>query len=65
MTPSLLANENWPRPALMALRDAGLKVQAVTEIMPAAADADVMRGAPVGERQPSPVARRPAFTSAR
>jgi hypothetical protein len=41
----LLANENWPRPALLALRAAGLDVQAVAEFMPAASDADVLRGA--------------------
>lgn len=29
MSTLLLANENWPRPALLALRAAGLDVQAV------------------------------------
>lgn len=44
-TPLLLANENWPRPALLALRAAGLDVQAVAECMPRASDADVLRHA--------------------
>jgi len=42
---ALLANENWPRPALLALRDAGLDVEAVAETMPGARDADVLRRA--------------------
>lgn len=41
----LLANENWPRPALLALRAAGLDVQAVVERMPRASDAEVLRHA--------------------
>lgn len=44
-TPRLLANENWPRPALVALRAAGLDVQAVAERMPRATDAEVLRHA--------------------
>lgn len=43
--PQLLANENWPRPALLALRAAGLDVQAVAERMPRATDAQVLRHA--------------------
>jgi predicted nuclease of predicted toxin-antitoxin system len=39
----MLANENWPRPALLALRAQGLDVQAVGERMPGASDADVLR----------------------
>ena len=45
MSVRLLANENWPRPALLALRAAGLDVQAVAEEMPRATDADVLRRA--------------------
>lgn len=41
----LLANENWRRPALLALRAAGADVQAVVETMPRASDADVLRHA--------------------
>jgi predicted nuclease of predicted toxin-antitoxin system len=41
----LLANENWPRPALLALRAAGLDIQAVAERMPRASDAEVLRHA--------------------
>jgi predicted nuclease of predicted toxin-antitoxin system len=44
-TPPLLANENWPRPALLALRAAGLDVQAVGERMPRASDAEVLHHA--------------------
>jgi predicted nuclease of predicted toxin-antitoxin system len=43
--PLLLANENWPRPALLALRAAGLDVQAVSELMARASDAEVLRHA--------------------
>lgn len=42
MPPLLLANENWPRPALLALRDAGLDVQSVSERMPRATDTEVL-----------------------
>lgn len=45
MSVLLLANENWPRPALLALRAAGLDVEAVAETMPAAGDAQVLRQA--------------------
>lgn len=45
MTVALLANENWPRPALLALRAAGLDVEAVVETMPRASDAQVLRHA--------------------
>jgi predicted nuclease of predicted toxin-antitoxin system len=41
----LLANENWPRPALLALRAAGMDVQAVAERMPRASDIEVLRHA--------------------
>lgn len=44
-TPPLLANENWPRPALLVLRAAGLDVQAVGERMPRASDAEVLHHA--------------------
>lgn len=44
-TPLLLANENWPRPALLALRGAGLDVGAVAELCPAASDAEVLQRA--------------------
>ena len=45
MSAPLLANENWPRPALSALRAAGLDIQAVAERMPGASDAEVLRHA--------------------
>jgi predicted nuclease of predicted toxin-antitoxin system len=48
--PPLLANENWPRPALRALRAAGLDVQSVAELMPGASDAEVLRHAAVENR---------------
>lgn len=41
----VLANENFPRPALLALRAAGVDVEAVAEIMPAASDRSVLRHA--------------------
>lgn len=40
--PRLLANENWPRPALLALRAAGFDVQSVAETMPGASDRAVL-----------------------
>lgn len=40
---ALLANENWPVPALRVLRAAGLDVLAVAERMPAASDTEVLR----------------------
>jgi predicted nuclease of predicted toxin-antitoxin system len=42
VTVRLLANENFPRPALLALRAAGVSVEAVVERMPAASDAAVL-----------------------
>jgi predicted nuclease of predicted toxin-antitoxin system len=42
MTVRLLANENFPRPALVALRAAGVEVESVGETMPSASDADVL-----------------------
>ena len=45
MSTPLLANENWPRPALLALRAAGMDVQSVAERMPRATDAEVLRHA--------------------
>lgn len=38
----LLANENFPVPAIRKLRDAGVDVMAVREIMPSADDHDVL-----------------------
>ena len=38
----LLANENFPRPALLALRAAGVEVESVAEAMPSAADSAVL-----------------------
>jgi len=40
--PRLLANENFPRPALLKLRAAGVEVEAVAETMPGASDAAVL-----------------------
>lgn len=40
--PRLLVNENVPRPALLALRTAGVDVESVAERMPSASDADVL-----------------------
>lgn len=45
MTVGLLANENWPRPALLALRSAGIDVESVAEQMPRATDSTVLRHA--------------------
>jgi predicted nuclease of predicted toxin-antitoxin system len=42
MTISLLANENFPVPAVRKLRAAGIDVVAVTDVMPAAADTEVL-----------------------
>lgn len=50
MTIRLLANENWPRPALLALRAQGLDVESVAEIMRRASDADVLRHAVAQQR---------------
>lgn len=45
MTPLLLVNENFPVPALKALRAAGFDVVAVTEGMPGATDRVVLEHA--------------------
>lgn len=45
MTPLLLVNENFPVPALKALRAAGFDVVAVTEDMPGATDRAVLERA--------------------
>ena len=42
MTVRLLANENFPRPALLALRAAGIEVESVAESMPSAPDTAVL-----------------------
>ena len=42
MTVRMLANENFPRPALLALRAAGVDVESVSEQMPSASDAEVL-----------------------
>ena len=39
----LLANENWPRPALSALRAAGVDIESVAERMPGVTDVEVLR----------------------
>jgi predicted nuclease of predicted toxin-antitoxin system len=39
---ALLANENFPQPALRLLRENGVIVESVEELMPGANDADVM-----------------------
>lgn len=45
MTPRLLANENFPRPAVLALRQAGVDVEAVAELMPGVSDTAVLQHA--------------------
>lgn len=45
MTVRLPANENWPRPALLAIRSAGIDVEAIAELMPGATDPAVLRHA--------------------
>jgi Domain of unknown function (DUF5615) len=40
--PALLANENVPRPAIAALRSAGVTVVSVAETMPRASDRAVL-----------------------
>lgn len=45
MKPRLLANENFPRPALVALRAAGIDVESVAEAMPHASDSQVLEHA--------------------
>lgn len=42
MTPKLLANENFPAPSILWLRDRGLDVFSVTESACGATDADIM-----------------------
>jgi predicted nuclease of predicted toxin-antitoxin system len=42
MSIGLLANENFPVPAVRKLRAAGIDVVAVTDVMPAAADTEVL-----------------------
>lgn len=50
MNARLLANENWPRPALVALRANGLDVQSVAESMAGASDTEVLRYAAAEDR---------------
>lgn len=40
--PALLANENVPQPAVRVLRDAGVSVVSVAEVMPSASDRAVL-----------------------
>lgn len=42
MSTALLANENFPAPAIRKLRAAGVDVVAVSEIMPAVSDKEVL-----------------------
>jgi hypothetical protein len=42
MSIALLANENFPAPAIRKLRAAGVNVVAISEVMPATSDKDVM-----------------------
>ena len=42
MSVRLLANENFPLPAIRKLREAGIDVLSVAESMPAASDAEVL-----------------------
>jgi predicted nuclease of predicted toxin-antitoxin system len=42
MNPKLLANENFPLPAVRLLREAGVDIQTVLDVMPAASDEDVL-----------------------
>jgi predicted nuclease of predicted toxin-antitoxin system len=46
----LLADENFPRPALLALRAAGVSIEAVAEIMPGASDRAVLQHAATTNR---------------
>jgi predicted nuclease of predicted toxin-antitoxin system len=50
MTPRLLVNENFPAPAVMSLRTAGLDVLAIGEATPGMLDTDVLTQA-VRERR--------------
>ena len=45
MTIGVLANENFPEPAIRKLRAAGVDVVAVAETMPSASDADILERA--------------------
>jgi predicted nuclease of predicted toxin-antitoxin system len=42
MMPAILVNENFPRPALRLLRNNGVTVEAVEELMPGATDLVVL-----------------------
>lgn len=42
MNVAILANENFPAPAIRKLREAGIDVVAVREVMPSASDKEVM-----------------------
>ena len=42
MTPRLLANENFPLPAVRLLQEAGVDVETVLDVMPAASDEEVL-----------------------
>ncbi len=42
MSPKLLANENFPLPAVRLLRGAGVDIQTVLDVMPAASDEEVL-----------------------
>lgn len=42
MKPKLLANENFPLPAVRLLREAGIDVQTILDVMPGASDEDVL-----------------------
>jgi predicted nuclease of predicted toxin-antitoxin system len=50
VTVRLLANENFPRPALLALRAAGIDDEAVAEQMPSASDTEVLSRAATQSR---------------
>ena len=42
MTPKLLANENFPLPAVRLLRAGGVDIETVLDVMPAASDEEVL-----------------------
>ena len=42
MSPKLLANENFPLPAVRLLQEAGVDVETVLDVMPAASDEEVL-----------------------
>ena len=50
MSPLLLADENFPRPALLALRAARVEVEAVSEMMSGASDIRVLQYAAANGR---------------